>query len=304
MAIAKCRIHIKEAVKEILNDDSLKADLSKIAEEVRSKLQEVASRTLDKLNEMDPSIAGSLNPVIPSAEALKWADVFKAVSITGDEEIPINKRGSGVKRLVLLSFFRAEAERRLSEKGNGGVIYAIEEPETSQHTENQKKLTEALKLLSQMENVQVILTTHSAFIVKNLDFSNLRLIDRRNGNDHRIVTDVLPSQLKYSSLNEVNFIAFDEVAEQYHNELYGYIEFKGWNEEYKKGQSLFQYIQIGRDGNNINRQITLSEYIRHQIHHPENKNNPQYTDEQLRFSINEMREFIGKKQREKNVDPE
>lgn len=295
---------LKEAVKEILNDDSLKADLSKIAEEVRSKLQEVASRTLDKLNEMDPSIAGSLNPVIPSAEALKWADVFKAVSITGDEEIPINKRGSGVKRLVLLSFFRAEAERRLSEKGNGGVIYAIEEPETSQHTENQKKLTEALKLLSQMENVQVILTTHSAFIVKNLDFSNLRLIDRRNGNDHRIVTDVLPSQLKYSSLNEVNFIAFDEVAEQYHNELYGYIEFKGWNEEYKKGQSLFQYIQIGRDGNNINRQITLSEYIRHQIHHPENKNNPQYTDEQLRFSINEMREFIGKKQREKNVDPE
>lgn len=43
-----------------------------------------------------------------------------------------------MKRLVLLSFFRAEAERRLSEQGGNGIIYAIEEPETSQHTENQK----------------------------------------------------------------------------------------------------------------------------------------------------------------------
>lgn len=53
---------------------------------------------------MDPAVANSLNPVIPTADKLKWADVFKAVSISGDEDIPINKRGSGVKRLVLLNF--------------------------------------------------------------------------------------------------------------------------------------------------------------------------------------------------------
>lgn len=79
--------------------------------------------------------------VIPSAESLKWIDVFKSVSITGDEDIPINKRRSGVKRLVLLNFFRAEAERRKNESNVPDIIYAIEEPETSQHPSHQLLLT-------------------------------------------------------------------------------------------------------------------------------------------------------------------
>ena len=62
-----------------------------------SLLNEVAEKTLEKLNEMNPEIAGSLTPVIPSPDGLKWVDVFKSVSITGDEDIPINKRGSGVR---------------------------------------------------------------------------------------------------------------------------------------------------------------------------------------------------------------
>ena len=61
---------------------------------------------------MNPSVAKSLNPIIPTADKLKWVDVFKAVSITDDNDIPINKQGSGVKRLILLNFFRAEADER------------------------------------------------------------------------------------------------------------------------------------------------------------------------------------------------
>jgi len=39
-------------------------------------------------------------------------------------------------------------------------------------------------------------------------------------------------------------------------------------------------------------QLTISEYIRHQIHHPENTNNTRFTSEQLQESISSMREFI------------
>jgi len=148
---------LKEAVKQIINDEELQQTLASVAKVVETKLKEVSGRTLEKLREMDPAVANSLNPVIPTADKLKWVDVFKAVSISGDEDIPINKRGSGVKRLVLLNFFRAEAERRAEEGDNTGIIYAIEEPETSQHTENQKKLIEAFKSLSQAGNVQVII---------------------------------------------------------------------------------------------------------------------------------------------------
>lgn len=63
---------------------------------------------------------------------------------------------------ILLNFFRAEVERRKDEANAPGIIYAIEEPETSQHSENQKKLIRALIALSAESNVQVIITTHSA----------------------------------------------------------------------------------------------------------------------------------------------
>ena len=60
---------------------------------------------------MDESLAQQLNPQIA---VKKWETLFN-VSITGDEDIPINKRGSGVKRLVLLNFFRAKAEQQARE---------------------------------------------------------------------------------------------------------------------------------------------------------------------------------------------
>lgn len=281
---------LKEAVKQILSDQSLQATLNEVADEVQHKLQEVAKRTLEKLREMDPDIANSLNPVIPTGQALKWQDVFKGDSISGDEDIPINKRGSGVKRLVLLNFFRGEVERRFSEGDNTGIIYAIEEPETSQHTDNQRKLIESLKTLSESLNVQVILTTHCAYIVKQLDFSNLRLLVEENGN--KTMKDVLPGQLQYPSLNEVNYIAFNEITEEYHDELYSYIEFQGWKNAYCSGKPTRLYHRQLQNGNVRDEQKVLTEYIRHQIHHPENHLNTKYTRIELQQSIEEMRQFI------------
>ena len=144
---------LKEAVKEILRDEELQQILESVATTVEGKLREVSTRTLEKLREMSPDIANTLNPVIPTASSLKWAEVFKNVSIASDENIPINKRGSGSKRLILLNFFRAEVERRQGEANAASVIYAIEEPETSQHTENQRKLIHALLELAQAPNM-------------------------------------------------------------------------------------------------------------------------------------------------------
>lgn len=281
---------LKEAVKEILAEESLAATLHSVAEEVERKLKEVSSRTLEKLQEMSPDVANSLNPVIPSSASLKWTDVFKGVSITGDNDIPINKRGSGVKRLVLLNFFRAEAERRLQERNAPSIIYAIEEPETSQHTENQKKLIRSFLTLSEADNTQIIITTHSASIVKELEFRNLRLISYEDGAEK--VQPVDPGQLPYPSLNEVNYLAFSEITEEYHNELYGFIEEQEWLSEYKTGKETLPYIRLLRDGTERQEQKILSERIRNQIHHPENNRNPHYTEEELHESIRLMRAFI------------
>lgn len=281
---------LKEAVKEILADSSLVERLNSIAEEVERKLLEVSSRTLEKLREMDSEIASGLNPVLPSSTNLKWTDVFKGVSIIDDNNIPINKRGSGVKRLVLLNFFRAEAECRLQEQNAQSIVYAIEEPETSQHTRNQKILIRSFLDLSRAANTQVIITTHSASIVKMLGFNNLRLVSNENGTES--VQNVNPSLLPYPSLNEVNYQAFSEVTEEYHNELYGFIEEQGLMSSYKAGKTSIPYTRISKDGKEIHENKILSEYIRHQIHHPENKKNRHYTEGELIKSIHEMRAFI------------
>jgi predicted ATP-dependent endonuclease of OLD family len=280
---------LKEAVKQILKDEDIQIKFNDIANEVEHKLQEVAERTLDKLREMNPEIADSLNPVIPASENLKWTDVFKNVSISGDQDIPINKRGSGVKRLVLLNFFRAEAERKRLESGTTGIIYAIEEPETSQHSEHQKILIKAFKELSNYPNTQILITTHSAIIVKELNFEHLRLITL----DEQIkkIEPVIPNQLPYPSLNEVNYQAFAEVSEEYHNELYGYIESEGQLTYFKNGKSTIEYLKDWRG--KVNREnLILTEYIRHQIHHPENLLNTRFTQTQLSQSIELMRSFI------------
>ena len=91
---------MKLAVKEALR--AVEADLDRIAEEVRQKATEVAKRTVDKLAEMDATLAQGLKPVFKKEPG--WATLFK-LSLTGDDDIPINKRGSGVRRLILLNFF-------------------------------------------------------------------------------------------------------------------------------------------------------------------------------------------------------
>ena len=282
---------LKAAVALYFQDAELRQTLNEVAEKVETRLKEVADRTLTKLREMDSNVANSLKPVIPAAESLKWADVFKNVSITADEDIPINKRGSGVKRLVLLNFFRAEAERRQQEGNNTGIIYAIEEPETSQHFANQKILADALINLSGTPHTQVVLTTHSGVFVKKLKYDDLRLISE-NGQGEKLVTPIQRGLLVYPSMNEVNYTAFGEITEEYHDELYGFISSKGWMNEYESGKPQRPYNQLKQDGTIAVKSHTLTHYIRDVQHHPENEHNPKYTDLELAQSIADMRTFI------------
>lgn len=102
------------------------------------------------------------------------------------------------------------------------MIYAIEEPETSQHQKHQKILIKSFIKLAQRQGIQIILTTHSPSIVKALDFQNLRVI--KNEDENKRIIKIEESALPIPSLNEVNYLAFGEADEEYHNELFGYIK--------------------------------------------------------------------------------
>lgn len=296
---------LQTAVKQILSSQNVQDKLKEVSDEVLKELQQVATKTLEKLNDINSSLASTLLPKIPDAGGLKWNDVFKKVSISSNDDIPINKRGSGVKRLILLSFFQAEAEKKKTENNNRGIIYAIEEPETSQHYEHQRILINSLKTLSNAQNTQIVITTHSSTIVKELGFNNIRLIQDTTANKEvrTIVRNYLPSP----SLNEVNYLSFEEISLEYHDELYGYLQTKAmeedssnsvqgtfdtWLKSKMDNYPLKQWTKINKDQSTVACNYTLSSYIRNRVHHPENTNNSVETIEEIKQSIEAMQQVI------------
>ena len=161
---------IKEAIKAQENT------LNEVAEQVKKEVQEIANRTVEKIREMNPELAKQLTPRVSNKN---WDTLF-SVSLTGDEDIPINKRGSGTRRLVLLNFFRAKAEKEAESK-NTRIIYAIEEPETSQHPNNQKLLIKAFEDLADRPGCQVFITTHTPMLARRFPQESLRYVSCDQG---------------------------------------------------------------------------------------------------------------------------
>lgn len=155
--------------------------LNEIKKQVEAEVAEIANLTIEKLKEMNKEVAQQLKTNFPAE--LKWSDLFKP-TLTSDD-IPMNKRGSGVRRLLLINFFRAEAERKRKEKNIPNVVYAIEEPETSQHPDWQKKLMDALKELSENGTAQIITTTHSPSLASLVNVEDIRFI-YREGSENKI----------------------------------------------------------------------------------------------------------------------
>jgi len=183
---------MKLAVATALAEPGIQERLAEVVTAVRTKAVELAVRTHQALTRLDPGLAEELVPDFKSDP--KWSGLF-SLTLNSDDGIPVNKRGSGIRRMILVSFFRAEAERRLAEGTSRNIIYAIEEPETSQHPHNQKILLESFKDLSAEEGCQVLLSTHSPGFANYLQLDGFRFVSKQEDGS-RIVQegneDVLP----------------------------------------------------------------------------------------------------------------
>jgi predicted ATP-dependent endonuclease of OLD family len=164
---------MKLAVQQALAE--LTDEIEHIKNEVRNKAIDTANRTLAKLKEMSPELANELIPEFKTEP--KFDSQFK-LTINSEDNIPINKRGSGVRRLILLNFFRAEAERLRNQHQGNQIIFAFEEPETSQHPDHQEMLIQAFIELANTGNSQIILTTHTPALAGLLPLSSLRFIEK------------------------------------------------------------------------------------------------------------------------------
>ncbi len=152
-------------------------EITRIQQRVQEKAEEIVQRTHEALKTIDPNLANDLTPQFTPPTAAKWNGLF-SISMETDQGIPLNKRGSGIRRMILVSFFKAEAERRLVTSAKRSIIYAIEEPETAQHPNNQRILINSFKTLVSEPGCQVILTTHSPGFAADLPLDGIRFVTR------------------------------------------------------------------------------------------------------------------------------
>lgn len=183
---------LKTATKKIVTD--FEKEFKKIQDALESKLTQIGIDTIEKMKDMGLDVANNLIPKVTS----KNLDTLFSFSLESDDGIALNKRGSGFRRMVMLNYFRAEAERKTIEKNNKYVIYAIEEPETAQHPNHQKMLIEALIELSTQDNHQIIITTHTPEIAKMVDENALILI-KKDIDGNPIIIEDEESKLKLIS---------------------------------------------------------------------------------------------------------
>jgi putative ATP-dependent endonuclease of the OLD family len=164
---------MKLAVSEALALPEIQELLDQVEAKVKAASTAVADKTIEKLKDFDEAISERLKSDFNKNPTY---DKIFDLTLLNENNIPLNKRGSGIRRLVLLSFFQAQAEKRKAEDNSPAIIYAIEEPETSQHPNHQKMLIDSLIRLSEQQNVQVLFSTHSANLVREIPIHALRYI--------------------------------------------------------------------------------------------------------------------------------
>jgi putative ATP-dependent endonuclease of OLD family len=144
-------------------EKEIEAEMQTEAQSIKNFMSEYAS-TLQKV-EIKPSIV--------------WKDAIKSVDVSfqfdGDEKpIPMSHKGTGYRRLFMVARFRYLAQKN---KGNN-IVYLIEEPETFLHPSAQQDLLNALKELS--EENQIVITTHSPVFAGATDYESVILCKKED----------------------------------------------------------------------------------------------------------------------------
>jgi len=267
--------YIKNSVIENLNEDlDMKIKKDKVENEFLykaiQKFQDFSGSQirLDFLNNYEP-----------------FKHAFFATKKANHQQISLNDLGSGNEMIFCLiySFF-------LAKQSGKQLIVLIDEPELHLHPVLQEKFVEFLLEFS--KDVQIIITSHSSLLIKQLSFNDkLKISIIKNG---EVVSEIGKRVLPYVSANETNFLAFSLASEEYHNELFEELKFINGDKKIKDFDNDFFVGLKGEQKDSpylgVSNEVSVHTFIRNQIHHQKDNGNTKYQD--LKSSIEKMRTYF------------
>lgn len=122
----------------------------------------------------------------------------------GDATLALSEAGSGVQSGVLLALQRLS--QKATENPDTQFILAVEEPESFLHPQRQKELYQDIRN-AQSDNLRIIVTTHSPYIVAETEFSRLGYVKKEGPHSTLHVPDIKSikeSETFNSYSNDVN----------------------------------------------------------------------------------------------------
>ena len=209
-------------------------------------------------------------------------------------------------RDLLSAYAGAPARHPEKQVGVKSFLLFIDEPELFLSPKEQVEFLEIILELSKTQ--QIFIATHSPHFLKNQQINNPTILLFKSAQNQTIKVENI-TQGGWSvfpegpSWGEINYHAYKLPTEEFHNELYGYLQSKSnepkiedFDRYLNQQHNLEQSKQYQKDNNAKPQNITLCSYIRNQIHHPENDLNPRYTPGDLAESIR-LLQAIAKKDR-------
>lgn len=221
----------------------------------------------------------------------------------GAGETPVDGKGTGMQRAIALAIIQMYAKSSLPSDENYAtpLILMLDEPETWLHPSAQLRLGEALSKIGERDQVFVI--THSPYLIRKFDSQHHLLTVFSGKGEQRCCNSSTTFGLfgkGEPTWGEINYRAFEVCSNDFHNELYGYIQKyletnnttgKRVKEEcfdnFLVKRGLKKDREWERDYGKRN-SVTLPVYVRNSIHHPENTRNAPVTAADLRESTKKL----------------
>ena len=249
----------------------------------------------------EATVSFDFKPPEPSS-FIKLGDII----VNDGIETNIAEKGSGMQRAFALAVMKVYADFLVKHPSNvelkKPLFFFIDEPEISLHPRAQMTLIKSIVTIS--EHQQVFLTTHSPFLLKHFASNDIcTYMTKKDAHSAQAISIESMRTFSFSpTLAEINYFTYEICSTDFHNELYGYIsaiaskhnskDFDNWIDRQYSISKDKSWVKDFGNGNTNQTSLTLMSYIRHSIHHPENKLNLAYTEEEIQLSTREMVNII------------
>ncbi len=221
-----------------------------------------------------------------------------------------SQKGTGMQRALALALIQVYADELCKHPEDSSkrkpLFLFIDEPETFLHPNAQKKLLSALDKISEIQ--QVFVTTHSPYLLRSYKSDKHDLFSCTKGDDTNTISESKELDLfgaTSPTWGEINYYAYGLTSVEFHNELYGYLQAQATitDSKYEKIEEFDKYLEQNgvpikinwiheKSSGDITYPVTLQRFIRNTIHHPENNKNRDFTESELKESIEKLIELI------------